>query len=177
MTSVTVKTTKRNEKMAFVTVEDRFGEIECILFADKYARFIQNLRIDAPLSIEGTLSIRDDESPRIIVSSIDELVDNTRFVEPQIKREPEIKAEKEKGSSKTELPTKPKKIYLKVPDMKCQKYLKALNLVDIFGGTTQVIFFNDATKKYISYSNGISLSDFVLSELCELLGKDNVVLK
>jgi len=177
VTSVTVKTTKRNEKMAFVTVEDRFGEIECILFADKYARFIQNLRIDAPLSIEGTLSIRDDESPRIIVSSIDELVDNTRFVESQIKREPEIKAEKEKGSSKTELPTKPKKIYLKVPDMECQKYLKALNLVDIFGGTTQVIFFNDATKKYISYSNGISLSDFVLSELCELLGKDNVVLK
>ncbi len=174
VTSVTVKTTKRNEKMAFVSVEDRFGEIECILFADKYSRFMHNLRIDAPLCIEGTLSIRDDEAPRIIVSNIDELVENSKFTVPEHQKSQE---KEESGSPKIELPANPQKIYLKVPDMECEKYLKTLNLVDIFGGTTQVIFYDDANKKYVSYSNGISLSKFVLSELYELLGKDNVVLK
>lgn len=177
VTSVTVKTTKRNEKMAFVNVEDRFGEIECILFADKYIKFMHQLRIDSPLMIEGNISIRDDEAPRIIVSNIDELIENSRFIAPAEKavNKPEVKEKAEPVSHS--IPSNPQKIYLKVPDMKCKEYLKVQNLVDIFGGTTQVIFYNSATKKYISYSNGIGVTNFVINELCAILGKENVVLK
>jgi hypothetical protein len=70
-----------------------------------------------------------------------------------------------------------KKIFLRVPDMNCKQYQKALNLVDIFEGTVQVIFYNTAENKYVSYSNGISLSSFVLTELRNVLGEENVVIK
>jgi hypothetical protein len=70
-----------------------------------------------------------------------------------------------------------KKIFLRVPDMKCKQYQKALNLVNIFEGMTQVIFYNTEENKYVSYSNGISLSHFVLSELYGILGEENVILK
>ena len=48
---------------------------------------------------------------------------------------------------------------------------------DIFEGVTKVIFYNSETKKYISYSNGISATAFVINELNSILGKENVVLK
>ena len=70
-----------------------------------------------------------------------------------------------------------KKVFLRVPDMSCKQYQKVLNLVDIFEGTVQVIFYNTAENKYVSYSNGISLSSFVLTELRNVLGEENVVIK
>ena len=179
VSTITVKDQRNNEKnkMAFINVEDRFGEIECILFADKYSKFMHHLRIDAPLMIEGYISIRDDEAPKIIVSNIDELIENSKFIEPQIKMPTNAEVKNESRQPQSNLSASTQKIYLKVPDMECEKYLKVLNLVDIFEGVTKVIFYNSATQKYISYSNGLTLSSFVLNELYSILGKENVVIK
>ena len=61
--------------------------------------------------------------------------------------------------------------------MSCKEYLKAKNLVDIFEGSTKVIFYDSSTSKYLDYSVGLSVSQYVISELCDILGKDNVVVK
>ena len=172
ISSVTVKNTRKNEKMAFVTVEDRFGEVECILFSTQYTRFMHHLRVDAAIMVDGVISIRDDEAPRIVVSSIYELTENSWFVAPQ-------KATGQAVDNQTTAKTEgtPQKIYLKVPNMECKECRKIVNLVDIFPGTTKVIFYNSENGKYVSYSNGILLSDVIVSELYELLGKENVVIK
>ncbi len=172
ITSVTVKTTRKNEKMAFITVEDRFGEAECILFSAQYSRLMHHLRVDTAVMIDGVISVRDDDTPRIVVSNIEELTENSRFVIPEKQVVPtEEKANPIKNTGN------PQKIYLKVPDMECKECRKIINLVDIFPGTTKVIFYSSATEKYVSYSNGISLSDTVMTELYQLLGKENVVVK
>ena len=171
ITSVTLKNTRKNERMAFVTVEDRFGEIECILFSTQYSRLMHHLRVDTAVMVDGVLSVRDDETPRIIVSSIEELTENSRFVAPQ----KQVVPQEEKAPAKNT--GTPQKIYLKVPNMECKECRKIINLVDIFPGTVKVIFYSSATGKYVSYSNGILLSEAVVSELYEILGKDNVVIK
>ena len=55
--------------------------------------------------------------------------------------------------------------------------MKAVNLIDIFEGVTQVVFYTMDDKNYFSYSRPIAASDFVISELKALLGDGNVVLK
>ena len=74
-------------------------------------------------------------------------------------------------------PQKPKKLYLRVPARESREFLKAVNLIDIFEGNTQVVFYTMDEKGYFSYSRLIMASEFVLSELCQLLGRENVILK
>jgi hypothetical protein len=64
-----------------------------------------------------------------------------------------------------------------VPDLRCREYLEAKNIVDIFDGTVKVIFYSRETSSYSDYTSGISLSEYVLGELRQLLGEENVVVK
>ena len=74
--------------------------------------------------------------------------------------------------------TTPTKIYLRVPDMECDKFKYAKNLVDIFNeGNLSVIFYDSSTKKYSEYSQKMYCSDYVISELKKLLGEENCILK
>ena len=54
--------------MAFVAVEDRYAEGECILFSARYAAFSHLLRKDNAVLVSGTLSFREDEAPKILVA-------------------------------------------------------------------------------------------------------------
>jgi DNA polymerase-3 subunit alpha len=186
ITSVTVKTTRKNEKMAFVKIEDRFGEIECLVFPNKYAQCHQYIRLDAPVYVEGTVSLREDEDPKILVNVVDELIENAKYkavMSEQKKRQqnaaPTTKTvpPREVQSQKTSTPSNISRIYLRVPDFQCKQYLKAKNIVDIFDGNVKVVFYNSLTAKYTDYTQGLAVSAYVLSELEDILGKENVVPK
>ncbi|MGM9682537.1 MAG: DNA polymerase III subunit alpha, partial [Eubacteriales bacterium] len=79
ISNVTRKTTKNDATMAFITLEDRFGEVEGIVFAAQFRKFSHILRVDAAVMIDGTLSVRDDGEPKVIISSVTELTENSRF--------------------------------------------------------------------------------------------------
>ena len=185
VSSVTVKNTRKNEKMAFFTVEDRYGEIECLAFPSQYQRFSHHLRLEAPLYIKGNLSVRDgdEEEPKLLVSDISELVENGRFEAPQPTAKsvlPTASAEekpmKKSGITPNSSGARPlSKLFLRVPDLTGMAYLKAKNIVDIFEGTVRVIFYDSSTATYVPYDGGISVSEFVLGELISILGKENVV--
>ncbi len=173
ISEVTVKITKKGDKMAFVTLEDRYGDIECLVFPNKYSQYHAHIRVDAPLYIEGTMTVREDEAPKILVNVVDELTDNAHY-QRQMEQSP-----KTQYSHNTE-PTalqKPKKLYLRVTDTRCREYLKAKNIVDIFDGATEVSFYSRETGKYDTYPTRIAVSEYVLAELGGILGSENVVLK
>ncbi len=79
ITGVTVKTTKRDERMAFFTVEDASGIVECLAFPKIYRQDQDLIRADQAVFVEGNLSIREDESPKVLVSLVGLLVDNAHF--------------------------------------------------------------------------------------------------
>jgi DNA polymerase-3 subunit alpha len=51
--------TKKGDKMAFVTVEDLQGKIECLFFPKIFAEFQQYLTVDEPLIMSGYVSLED----------------------------------------------------------------------------------------------------------------------
>jgi hypothetical protein len=62
--------------------------------------------------------------------------------------------------------------------MSGEEFLKAKNMVDIFNeGTVRVIFYDSSTGKYSEYSERLFYSDYVVRELKNILGDDNVVIK
>ena len=68
--SVKRKYTKRNTIMAFVTVEDLYGSVEVIVFDSAYSRCSNLLVNDNVVLVEGRLSLKEDEEPKIVVNNI-----------------------------------------------------------------------------------------------------------
>ncbi len=68
-------------------------------------------------------------------------------------------------------------LYLKVPDMEGKLFRKALNLVELFVGTTPVVFYDASTKAIRKYNHGIDAIPYVVEELNLLLGEGCAVLK
>ncbi len=176
--SVTVKTTRKDEKMAFISVEDRYGEAECIAFAAQYAKFSHLFRTDNALYISGSIALKDDEAPKIIISGVRELVENSEYEKLAKKKSEEEKKEITKAPPKAEsISGIPSKAFVKVPDMSGEKYKKAFNLAAIFEGQTNLIFYDTSSGKYISTNLGIAATPYVIAQFKALLGEDNVVLK
>ena len=88
-----MNTTKANKLMCFITLEDLYGTIECLVFPriyDRLARMIQN---DTVVVIRGTLSLREDEEPKLLVEDIRPL---------------------DSAESAPLAPERPKRLYLKI---------------------------------------------------------------
>ncbi len=168
---ITKKQTKNGEQMAFFELEDRFAEIECIAFAGKYAAYSDLIIPDIALCIEGTVSEREDEAPKILLNTAFALKENKDFIAPAGNTEnstPRQAVQKE---------NKPKRLFIKVPDMESEIFRRSVNLVEIFEGRTPVVFFDESSRRYISYSVGVELSEFVMIRLRRIAGEENVVLK
>lgn len=173
VTSVTVKTTRNNDKMAFFSLEDKYGKIECIAFPAQFAKNSQCIKEDAALCVEGNLSLREDDGAKILVSNVFELIENGDY-----ERAVKIKENKSRleFAANTVSNTKTK-IYLRVQSLDCREYFKAKNIVDIFEGDVKVFFYDTSSAKYITYDRGMQLTAYTYKELVDLLGKDNVVAK
>jgi len=179
ISTVTMKTTRKNDsKMAFFTIEDRYGELECIAFPSQYSKYYHLIRIESPVFIKGVISERDgdDDRVKILVNELVELMDNNHFETISV-NEVKNKDRSAALNSQKELQNPISKVFLRIPDMDCKEYFKAKNIVDIFEGSTQVVFYNSSTSEYKSYNAGIEATPYVLNELVEILGKDNVVTK
>ena len=70
-----------------------------------------------------------------------------------------------------------KKLYLRIPKKDSQQYKKAENLIGIFEGNTPVVYYDAESGKYFAREGGMYLTEYLLSELCSYLGKENVVFK
>jgi DNA polymerase-3 subunit alpha len=64
------KTTRSNEMMSFVTLEDLFGQIEVLVFPKVLQRCAAFLIEGTPVQVLGRASIREEEEPKLIAEDI-----------------------------------------------------------------------------------------------------------
>ena len=154
---VSIKTTKNNQQMAFVNVEDKYGSIEMIVFPDTLQKFGGLIQEGKILRIFATVNSRDEER-KLICNTVQEAPKDV-----------------------SELPKKPKKnmasgLYIRVPNDDCREYRKAMQIIDIFGGNTPLhICFTEMGTIYNTPSyNWVSLNDVMIRELKKRIGDKNV---
>ena len=66
----TEKMTKNGTRMAFLGIEDLFGQIEALVFPKIYQRFSEFLKEDEFIIITGRLNVKEDEDTKIIVDKV-----------------------------------------------------------------------------------------------------------
>ncbi|NLC18563.1 MAG: DNA polymerase III subunit alpha [Clostridiales bacterium] len=70
ITSKTVKATKNNNMMAFITVEDMFGAVEVIIFPNDYEKYKTILGADQKIFVRGKVSIEEEKDAKLICQEI-----------------------------------------------------------------------------------------------------------
>lgn len=142
-----IKITRNNETMAFFRFEDFYGTIDAIVFPKVYLRIQNKIVEDIPVLIKGRLSLKDDEEPKIICNSIEEL----------------------------NLPVE--KLYLKITrDKESFIDSELLPLLKRNHGETKVFLYYEDKKvtKLVPNELNVKVTDFLIGKLEEIFGKGNV---
>ncbi len=155
--TVKLKTTRNNSMMAYVTIEDDTGGVELLVFSKVLSQYGGYLRENQPVVIVGKLSIRDEKEPQIIVNRARPISD---YVDGLAEEEPAQKT----GT-----------LYLRLPTQEDSRYRKIRAMVNMFPGTEKVVVYFADTKQCRGAQ--CSLDKRLLSELQNVLGQENVVVK
>ncbi len=161
--------TKNGRQMAFVTLEDRHGSIEAVVFPNVYERFGVMLGETSVVVMRGTLNYKEDEEPKLICDTVERARTNEECADY-------------KPASRQQKPTQnnaPPSLWLRIDDLNTPLYEKARRVLDIFDGRTPVIFcLTDSGRRVRAPSSlWVSLNDVMINELRRQLGSENVAVK
>ena len=78
ITEKTIKYTKQNKAMAFITVEDLFGTVEVIIFPRDYEKYSRYLNEDEKVFIAGHANVEEDKNGKLICEKIYSFDDTKR---------------------------------------------------------------------------------------------------
>lgn len=163
--------TKSNQMMAFVTVEDRFGSAELIVFPKVLSQYSQSLYIGSVIEVIGTLNFKEDEEPRVICEKITALPDASKLTSY-------VKSVTSKRNMSREYD--PSLIlYLRLLNLECEAYAKVKRVLEHHKGESKVAFYLTENDKRLlaPKSMWVKFSDELFKELCSILGDENVRLK
>nr|MDE5778842.1 DNA polymerase III subunit alpha [Lachnospiraceae bacterium] len=144
----TVKLTKTNQNMAFLTLEDLLGSIEVIVFPKKYEEYRNILDQDAKLFIYGRAQISEDAGKLILEKAIP-FANVPRKVYLQCR-------------NKLDYKEKEQKIY---------------EIIDNYSGDSPIIIClkDERQRKELGKQFCISISNAAIKELKSLLGEGKVL--
>jgi DNA polymerase-3 subunit alpha len=154
--SVKQKTTKTNNMMAFVELEDLYGTVEIIVFPRTYERCKNLLIQDTIVLVDGRISQKEEEAAKIICDTVKPM-------------------KKYMG----------KKLYIKInTELQPEIVDRLKNVLAEYKGVQQVILVNEANKingksqaMKADSKIWVDINDKLLGDLKEVAGSDCVVVK
>lgn len=170
------KSTRKGEMMSFVRIEDRYGEIEVLVFPKVYAASAPFIMPDSAIAVIGEITKREDEEVKLIANDILPLRDNKTYV-PTPKPKEQRPEEK-----KVKMENKGRTVYVKVPDMgrERKEFTRVNAALEVFSDETsrELAYIYDAsTAKYFKCPFCVTVSEGLISALEAAVGKDSVSVK
>jgi DNA polymerase-3 subunit alpha len=179
-------TTKNGQKMAFVRIEDRFGETEVILFPSTYQQTIGTWERDKVVLIRGKVNSKDrdgnrGEEVKIMVDDAREItVAQAEQYQTTGKKRKTPKASKQTVTAKAPAVVANPRLYIKLKSGGDTDALMSLkSAIDEFRGETDVVLvLGDADgRQIIKLPGGIDAKDEAVSRLTALVGAENIKLQ
>ena len=149
------KITRSKTQMAFLTLEDSYGAIESLVFPKVLAQYSHYLTEGNKVLVKGTLSLREDEEPKILLNSV-ELLDDAIS----------------KVSAK-------KVLYIRFRTGGEDTFARVRDTLSAFRGDIEVRLYFEDTKKVVRVPRELYFSGAAsaVRELEKEFGEGNVVFK
>lgn len=156
------KTTRSNSQMAFLDIEDTYGNIECIVFPKILQTYSSIINEDSILCIHGRLSFREDEPPKLIAESIESIesaIDKSNISQNTVPKIPIL--------------------YIKLPSKTTSNLKKVEEALSPYQGDTEVRLFFDDTRKMASVPRRLWFNgtQSAIEDLKNIFGTENVRIK
>lgn len=177
-----MKTTKNGDMMAFLQMEDLYGDFEVIVFPKILLGLNDILRENAVLLIRGWLSVREEEEPKLMADKITLLPGDDSIQEEEMN--PVHVAPVPESLIETPLPRSPE-----IPRSEClcirydgrendPGYNRILAALSYFHGTIPVLIRLTQTgvNDRLSSSYFVEMSPEIMKALVSVVGEDNIVL-
>lgn len=160
ISSVKKKYTKKNTIMAFITVEDLYGSAEIIVFDSCYSKCSEILLTDNIVLIDGKLSIREDEEPKIVASNVADFND---FV-----------VLKEKSSKIDDIKTNPKLLIIDITNITEEIKTKLRGAIKFFSGDRNNVAVKVKNEEKLLPCGSIYLTEEILKQFKDIVGDESV---
>ncbi len=144
----TVKYTKNNQAMAFLTIEDLYGTVEVIVFPRDYERYGRLMEDDAKVFLRGRVSLEDEKDGKVICERMYSFDEGGRELWIRF-------ADKEAYKAREE---------------------ELLSLLADSDGTDPVVVYLTAERaaKRLGENRAVSAEESLLAELAAAFGEENV---
>lgn len=148
ITEKTIKYTKTNKVMAFLTLEDLLGTVEIVVFPRDYEKNVRLMEIDEKVFIKGRVSVEEERASKVICESMYSFKDAPRELWLQFETKESF--------------------------LSCEQELYE-DLKEADGKDSVVIYIKSPKAiKRMGASKSICISRDLLARLYEKYGKDNV---
>lgn len=148
ITYKSVKTTKTNKRMAFLTVEDLAGTVEVLVFPADYEKNREYLNEEAKIFVQGRVSMSEEAQGKLICERI------------------------------VPFSAVPRELWIQFPDKETylQRNEELLSLIRDSDGTDQIVIYLAAekAKKVLPPNCCVEVNNALLSRLYPLFGEGNV---
>ena len=163
-----IQTTKRNDIMAFLELEDLYGTIEVIVFPQTLKEYNSILNEDSIVYIKGKLSIKEEESAKLIAREIKDINDKSSF---QSNNYNNSYAKNKKQSSSG--------IFVKIDTIDNQQLINSIEKILIqYKGNDDIYVCTEQPRRMFKWNSmKVNLNSPLEIKLQELLGKENVKVK
>lgn len=169
ISAIRKKDVKNGDKMAFLRIDDKSGEIEVIVFARQYTLYSSILSEEVGICIEGTLSVEEGEGEsnqaRILLSSATLLESNES-----------VSLNLQNSSSTPDKRDALPRICIKVPSLPDKRTDVLLRLSSLNPGKSEILLYDSTSKKYARMQGlYMDANEKVRQRLNTLFGEENVV--
>ncbi len=148
ITSKTVKTTRNNSMMAFITLEDLFGVVEVIIFPRDYEKYKNMVEPDQKIFVRGKVTVEEEKAAKMICQNI---IPFDRI---------------------------PQELWIKYPNLEAfQRDEEALySILKEYDGTDQVVIYCEAEKcmKKLPKSRSIKVNFDLIQRLNTIYSVENI---
>ena len=184
-----MKTTKSNDVMAFVTLEDTTGSLEALVFP----RILQEsggiINVNEAVVVEARVSSREDEETKLVAERFLTVEEAQRIPFAQnygYQRKPTPQQRQESAPVNNPAPVQQKSsvsgLFIRVPSENSAEYKKAMDFLAVFEGLTPLYIHFADTKKTVKAPTKLWVdatveNGYVPKRLAKILGEENVVMK
>ena len=148
ISEVTVKVTKQNSVMAFVTIEDLYGTIEVLVFPKLYEKYRQILAEDKKVFITGRVNAGGEENAKMICETITSFDDKSSELWIRFENKEEYE----------------------------EKYPQLLENIKLSNGKDKIVIYlnQEKAKKILPASCNVNADQQFLWKMQALFGENNV---
>lgn len=164
-------TTRNNETMGFLTIEDFFGQMEVVVFPKDYAKYHSLLETESKLFVKGRISVQNERDAKIIASRIWSFEEAKKE-----KKSPKSSGSAKTSSSGSSYEADNRKLWIAFEDEAAYQTLigEVGEIVISSGGDAEVFLYIKDTGRKMKAKAKVTISDLLLMELYSVCGAENV---